>query len=95
MSSGSDWNGSGVSEDSDSQGIEELLQDTADHLRPFYAWEKVGDGIYLLRAGEQVTVGKKLTKQLLSNGYVVESVHTTSLRVRRLDLSDGKVGFQE
>lgn len=75
-------------------GIEQYLQQVADHLRPFKAWEKVGDGIYLLRADEEVTVGKKMARQLLSRGYVVESCHGGSLRVREVDLSGGELVFR-
>lgn len=74
-------------------GIEQYLQQVADHLRPFKAWEKVGDGIYLLRADGDVSVGQKLSRELLSRGYVVESTHGSSLRVREVDLVGGNLEF--
>lgn len=77
------------------EDIEAYLQRVSDTLRPFFAWESVGDGIYLLRADDEISVGKKMTKELLSHGYAVESCHNDNLRVHRIDLSEGELVFEQ
>lgn len=73
--------------------IESYLQKEVIKIRPFTAWEKVGDGIYLVMADDNIIVGKNLTSELLSRGYAVESCHRTNMRIRRIGLENGGLDF--
>lgn len=86
--------GSGTAIDRDEDRIGEYLREVADTLRPFKTCEKVGENIYLLQADGEVSVGRKLTKELLSHGYAVESCHNSTLRVRKIGLSGNQLEFE-